>query len=126
MSATRQTILERVDYPARSLEEDPVEDDMADFQVDPGSDGVLYLSGEFDMAVAEGFAADAVANLDGQRDLVLDVSELAFIDSMGIRALLQLARLAAPKGVVLRRPRANVERVLEIVDIESLGISVER
>jgi anti-sigma B factor antagonist len=99
---------------------------MAGFHVQPGPDGVLYLTGELEMATAEGFPAQAAANLDGQRDLILDISELEFLDSTGIRALLKLARLTAPKGVVLRRPRPNVAAVLEIVDIESLGICVER
>ena len=99
---------------------------MAGFRVQPGPGGVLYLVGELDMATAEGFPAEGLANLDGQRDLILDVSELTFLDSTGIRALLELARLTAPKGVVLRNPRPNVDAVLEIVEIDSLGIRAER
>jgi hypothetical protein len=34
--------------------------------------------------------------------------------------------LTAPRGVVLRHPRTNVDRVLEIVRIEALGIRVQR
>ena len=78
------------------------------------------------MATAEGFAAEAAANLDGLRELVLDISELTFIDSTGIRALLELARLTAPRQVVLRHPPANVDAVLGVVNIDSLGIRVER
>jgi anti-sigma B factor antagonist len=99
---------------------------MAGFHVQPAPDGVLYLAGELEMATAEGFPADAAANLDGHRELILDVSELEFIDSTGIRALLELSRLAAPRGVVLRHPRPNVDAVLGIVNIDSLGIRVER
>jgi anti-anti-sigma factor len=99
---------------------------MAGFRVQPGPDGVLHLSGELEMATAAGFPAQAAANLDGQRDLILDVSDLEFLDSTGIRALLELARLAAPKGVVLRHPRPNVDAVLKAVNIDSMGISVKR
>lgn len=99
---------------------------MTDLHVQSGTDRVLYLTGELEMATAEGFPAQARATLDGQRELILDISELAFIDSTGIRALLRLAELTGPKGVVLRHPRPNVEAVLEIVNIESLGIRVER
>lgn len=99
---------------------------MAGFDVQPGPDGVLYLAGELEMATAEGFAIDALAQLNVQREVCLDVSEVSFIDSTGIRALLQLAALAAPRQVVLRQPRPNVDTVLRIVNIESLGICVER
>ncbi|HEX3299367.1 MAG TPA: STAS domain-containing protein [Actinomycetota bacterium] len=99
---------------------------MAGFRVQPGSEGVLYLAGELEMATAEGFPADAAASLNGRPELVLDISELEFIDSTGIRALLELARLATPKRVVLRHPRPNVDAVLGVVNIDSLGIGVER
>jgi anti-anti-sigma factor len=101
------------------------EDDMAGFHVQPGTDGVVYLSGELDMASADGFPETVVAN-DGHGELILDVGELTFIDSTGIRALLKLAEMTGPREVVLRHPPANVERVLGIVAIETFGIRVQR
>jgi len=126
MSATGQTSHVALNIFSPPLEGHLWEDDMAGFHVQPGPDGVLYLAGELEMATADGFPAQAAANLDGQRDLILDVSELVFLDSTGIRALLELARLSAPKGVVLRHPRPNVDAVLRIVDIDSMGIRVQR
>jgi len=99
---------------------------VAGFSVQLRADGILYLAGELEMATAEGFAVDVSAHLDGRREVVLDISELSFIDSTGIRALLELARLTAPREVILRHPRPNVGTVLAIVNIESLGFCVER
>jgi anti-anti-sigma factor len=76
------------------------------------------------MVSAHRLAPEAL-ELDGTCDLVLDVSGLSFIDSTGIRAILNLAAKTAPRAVVLRHPRPNVENVLNIVRIETLGIRVE-
>jgi anti-anti-sigma factor len=114
-----------VDYLSSPLEGHGGEDDIAGFRVQPGPDGVLYLSGELEMATAESFAIDALARLNGRREVCLDLSALSFIDSTGIRSLLQLAELAAPRKVVLRHCRPNVDSVLRIVNIDALGIRVE-
>jgi anti-sigma B factor antagonist len=101
------------------------EDDMAGLHVQPGPDGVLFLSGELDMETAAELQGEALSYVDGQPEVVLDLSELTFIDSTGIRALLRLADVKAPARLVLRHPRSNVSEVLRIVRIESLGIKVE-
>jgi anti-anti-sigma factor len=97
---------------------------MADLEVRCGPDGSVCVSGELDMVSAHRLAPEAL-ELDGTGDLVLDVSRLSFIDSTGIRAILNLAARTAPRPVVLRHPRPNVEHVLNIVRIDTLGIRVE-
>ena len=98
---------------------------MTGFRVTPGHDGVVYVSGELDMAVADGFGESVMWSCDPQRDVVLDVEQLGFIDSTGIRALLDVARRVRPAPLVVRSPRPNVANVLEIVNIEALGVRVE-
>jgi anti-anti-sigma factor len=82
-----------------------------------GSDGVLYLEGEFDLEGEE----TAVGALRGrpydQNDVVIDVSRLTFMDSTGIRVLQTLATGPAATRVVLRSPRRGVQKVLELVGI---------
>jgi len=99
---------------------------MAGFRLHPGNDGVLYLAGELDMASADGFVADALARMDGQRDVVLNLSDLQFVDSTGIRAFLKIAKAVEPRPVVLRDPHPNVHHVLDVVRIETFGVRVER
>jgi anti-anti-sigma factor len=98
---------------------------MTNFRLHPGSDGVFYLAGELDVASADTLEAQIHASLNGQVDVVLDVADLTFVDSTGIRAFIRLAKRSAPRSLVLRNPKPNVERVLEIVSMETFGIRVE-
>jgi anti-anti-sigma factor len=89
-------------------------------EVRSGDDGVLWLAGELDMAQAIRFTGAALAALDAQRgphNVILDLSELRFLDSTGLRAIFQLATLT--KGdVVLRNPRGNVAQLLDIAGVD--------
>ena len=48
-----------------------------------GWKGVLWLAGELDMAEADTFLEMAAANVDAQREVVLECSRLTFLDSRG-------------------------------------------
>jgi anti-anti-sigma regulatory factor len=76
------------------------------------------------MVSAHRLAPEAL-ELDGAGELVPDVSRLSFIDSTGIRAILNLAAKTAPRPVVIRHPRPNVEHVLNVARIDTLGVRVE-
>jgi anti-anti-sigma factor len=78
--------------------------------------GVIWLSGELDLSEATVFPNDAAARLNGQGDVVLECSELTFLDSSGIRAIFQLAS-KAERGVILRNPTEIVRRVLTIAGV---------
>ena len=87
----------------------------------------LAVSGELDMASAGDFRDFAAGTVDATREVVLDISELAYLDSSGIKAIIRLCEYSCPHGLILRWPRANVQRVLDIVAIEKVvGIRVER
>jgi anti-anti-sigma factor len=98
---------------------------MTGFRVNAGPDGVFYVAGELDIVSADRLEAAVSDRLEAASDLVLDVADVSFVDSTGIRAFLRLAGRITPRCVVLRRPQANVARVLEIVGIHSFGIRVE-
>ena len=98
---------------------------MTGFRMTPGSDGAMYVSGELDMAVADGFVESVMSSLDSQRELVVDIEELDFIDSTGIRALLEVARRVQPTPLVVRSPRPNVAKVFQIVNLAALGVRIE-
>lgn len=90
-------------------------------------DDGLLVDGELDMDTADDFLEIAEASVDGTREVVLDIADLGFIDSAGVRAILQLAATSCPNGMVLRRPREGVQRVLDIGKIEEVrGIRVQR
>ena len=94
------------------------------FSVDSSFSGdvaTLVVVGELDMDTAPTFG-DALAlaqNRDSPGTLMIDVSGLEFIDSCGLHQLvLALERQGEVGGeVVLRSPRPNTLRVLEMVGL---------
>jgi anti-anti-sigma factor len=77
---------------------------------------VLVLSGELDMSNTDTVKA-AIANSGAERAgrLVLDVSDLRFIDSAGIAVLLEAVERIGP--VSLRAPAPAVRRVIELTGL---------
>jgi anti-sigma B factor antagonist len=99
---------------------------MSDLEVQAHPDGSLRLSGEFDMSSVDTFRLAVETLADPDREVVLDMTELTFIDSSGIRAILTMAQEIGANGVVLRNPQPNVRRVLDLIGIEGRsGIRVE-
>lgn len=98
------------------------------FAVDRATDAagqdVLAVSGDVDLATAHELvaAADACLGSGAQGPLRLDLSDVAFIDSTGISALLEVRRAAADAGieVVTVGQSAIVDRVLAIAGITDL------
>ncbi len=91
-------------------------------------DGTLVctLEGELDADNAAGLADRLRTSYRCGSDLVLDVEQLVFIDSSGIRALLQLQEMTvAGEGTFeLAGTTPNVHRVLEITGLlELFGLS---
>src|SRR5829696_8690158 len=52
-----------------------------DFETRVDDDHVIWLSGELDVAAVDHFSTTVAAALDGQRELVVDLSALTFLDS---------------------------------------------
>jgi len=100
---------------------------MAPFEVTEISPGRYRMRGELDMASAETLldAMRPIATAD--RPIALDLEELTFIDSSGIRAVVDLASSMNGAGpLVLSNVPASVQRVLDIAGLETLpGIRVE-
>ncbi len=81
-----------------------------------GPDGCYKLSGEVDMAASEGLVELVRRSVDGARDIVLDLSELSFMDSSGVHALIRINRLLDGRGrLIIQSPSPVVARLLEIV-----------
>jgi anti-sigma B factor antagonist len=88
---------------------------------------VVALRGELDFEEAPTFARVLEElRTDGERKVVIDLSELTFIDSSGISVLVVAARAAAADGgtVVVASPSSHVRRVFDIVNLSEL-VAVE-
>lgn len=90
---------------------------MQAFAATWGSDGVLYLEGEFDLDAEEAAVGALRGHPHDENGVVIDVSRLTFMDSTGIRVLQTLAKGPGATRVVLRSPRRGVQKVLELVGI---------
>jgi anti-sigma B factor antagonist len=77
---------------------------------------VVSLAGELDMAHAPLVAETLDALADTSRPVIVDLSELTFIDSSGIHAIL---RPRPQEGViVLVCPPGNIQRVLSVTKVD--------
>jgi anti-sigma B factor antagonist len=78
----------------------------------------LSLAGELDLFSSSELSL-ALADLDGYDPIHIDLSELTFIDSSGIGAILAFARSRNGSGpVVLMNPSQPVRRAMEVVGLD--------
>jgi anti-anti-sigma factor len=90
------------------------------FEIAPGQQPRTFLmKGELDVAETETFLA-GVGDVGEGGDVILELGDLAFIDSSGVRALLVLAdRLQPDDALILRNPAPAVRRVFDLVALEA-------
>ena len=99
---------------------------MATFQADPttGANGepVIVISGDLDLASADAFVDSAAAAVADLSVLRLDLSEVTFMDSTGLGALIKVRNAMIERGgsVVLVAASAAVERVLELTGMSDV------
>jgi anti-sigma B factor antagonist len=86
----------------------------------PAGAAVLHVSGDLDLATAPRLE-EAVADAGSAAPIVIDLSGCTFLDSAGMRSLVNTSRSIQPEGrvhVVTTDPR--ILRVLEITGIDSV------
>src|SRR3954470_14492816 len=85
---------------------------------------LLRLGGEIEQSACESALLDglAVVALDAPCDLVIDLSEVTFIDSAGVGVLLRVRRNAIEAGCTVRvtGPQPKVRRIFEIYGLVGL------
>jgi anti-anti-sigma factor len=77
---------------------------------------VVTLVGELDMAHAPTVAETLDALSDHERPVIVDLTELTFIDSSGIHAILR--QRPQQGSVLLVCPPGNIQRVLSVTKID--------
>lgn len=83
---------------------------------------VFTVTGDVDLAVHTRFETEVEKSWDGSMDLTIDCSQVAFMDSMGLRVLVLTMQRAAENGrdFALAAPSEPVRRVLELAGVKSL------
>ena len=86
---------------------------------------LVRLAGELDLAGAPRVmsAAQWAADQPGRAPLVLDVSRVSFIDSTGVRTLLDVSR-GSDRPVALLSPSPTLARVLEITQLRDRFVEI--
>lgn len=73
---------------------------------------IVYLSGKLDTNASPEFSDFINQELDGITELVVDVKELFFISSSGLRVLLSAHRTMSKKGkMIVRHPNSYLMEV---------------
>ena len=94
---------------------------MSVFEISPLVNGKgLRLEGELDLAAAPRLTEALLDFASSEGEVHLDLSEVSFLDSSGLRVILALARSRADTGssVVLLDPSAAIVRIFEIMGID--------
>jgi anti-anti-sigma factor len=92
-------------------------------KIDTTTDGDtlnVTLSGEFDMGAVGTFRRAVEDEPEPWKRVVIDMSDLAFMDSSGLQELVRLDNRARERGleVVIARPSMPVLRLLELTGLE--------
>ena len=84
-------------------------------KVSEGSALTLYLSGRLDAVTALQLDKDLTASLNGVDDLTVDLADLEYISSAGLRMLLKTQKRMDKQGAMrIRNIRENVREVLDM------------
>jgi anti-anti-sigma factor len=84
-----------------------------------GEPRTVRLIGELDASNADDLLDALRPHLDDGGDVVLDLSDLTFIDSMGLRSFLRIATGLENSGkLVLDSPQRAVARTMELVGLD--------
>jgi anti-anti-sigma factor len=91
---------------------------MAAFGIDSDGSRTFFLSGELDMATVPTMEAAIAAAVAQGGPITLDLSELRFIDSSGVGAILK-ALASLPSGcIILHGVRDGIAKVIDLTGIE--------
>ena len=89
-----------------------------EFEIRTDDHGVIWVSGELDLVAAEPFLAEAERSAEGEREVVIDLRDVTFLDSSGLRAILALTRSSGQRDVVLRNAPRPVRKLVHIAGVE--------
>ena len=79
-------------------------------------DGVVVAAGEIDVAASRALAEALAAARSGRDALAVEMDQVTFLDSRGLRELLRPALDGV--SVTLRRPSGPVVRLLHVAGVE--------
>ncbi len=99
----------------------------AGFDVELEGERAARLRGELDVAAYDAAALAMAPLFKAAGDVMLDLSDLSFVDSTGIRLFIRLHKALDGHGeLILRSPAPHVAYILEIAGLPEIGIRLEK
>jgi anti-anti-sigma factor len=92
-------------------------------RVEPSGDSVVvHVGGDMDVATCDQFREEVSPLVDTGSDVVIDLAEVPFMDSVGISAILATRRalLAHGGSLTVRSPSGAVHRLLDLTGVAEL------
>jgi anti-sigma B factor antagonist len=97
------------------------------FRIEPFDGDGVRLIGELDLASYDEATRELSSLFETDGDVMLDLSELSFVDSSGIRLFIRLHLALEGRGTLtLRSPTPHVARILQMSGLADVGVRVER
>ena len=94
---------------------------LAGFTVYAESPWLLHLAGELDVVASSALTTALEARARRGGTIGLDLAELTFMDSTGVKAIGNAAQLLGERGrIIAFHPRPSIRRVIEISGIANL------
>ncbi|HOK43745.1 MAG TPA: STAS domain-containing protein [Thermoclostridium caenicola] len=90
-----------------------------------GNEKLVFLRGEIDIYSAPDFRENLFQAIgDCKEDIVLDCSELSYIDSMGLGIMVAALKRAKQNdsNVRIRNPKPNVKKLFKITGLDKVFI----
>jgi anti-anti-sigma factor len=96
------------------------------FHVERTQDRTVRFVGELDLGSFEIAVAGLEPLLAGDGDIEVELADLTFMDSSGIRVLVKCRRELEGRGrLLLRGANPHVAKILEIAGLQDLGVRIE-
>ena len=93
-------------------------DGRADFRLEVGTERVLHIAVDLDLATKESFQTSLASAREGDEAVVLDLSEVRFLDSSGLAVILSAHLDGA--DVRVRGASPIVRRTFEVAGVTEL------
>jgi anti-anti-sigma factor len=89
-----------------------------------GDSVVVHVDGDIDVATSDQLRSDMSELVDVGPNLVLDLTEVPFMDTIGINALLATRSAVLEHGgsLSVRNPSSSVQRVLDVTGLAAMLI----
>lgn len=87
-----------------------------------GKDLFINLNGDLDAYTSDDFKAEVIKSLGTPKDIILDATELEFIDSTGLGSLIGIYNnlKETDKNITIRNIKPNVRKIFEITELDQV------